>query len=54
MFYSVEMGNQLTLEFGDMDKQFYSSLESMFECILTSVPRFEHIVDSVHGDIVIV
>ncbi|GBE00930.1 hypothetical protein BMS3Abin08_00354 [bacterium BMS3Abin08] len=30
----LETGNKFTVEFGDIDEQFYSSLESMFERIL--------------------
>ena len=35
MVHYLETGNQFTVEFGDIDEQFYSSLESMFERILT-------------------
>ncbi|MDQ7004034.1 MAG: hypothetical protein Q9N67_03550 [Ghiorsea sp.] len=33
MFHYLEMGNQFTVEYGDIDEAFYSSLESMFEKI---------------------
>ena len=59
MFHYVEMGNQFTLDLGDIDEQFYSSLESMFDRILSTIgkqpkniqirclPRLENIIDSV-------
>ncbi len=34
MVHYLETGNQFTVDFGDIDEQFYSSLESMFERIL--------------------
>ncbi|MDJ0707956.1 MAG: hypothetical protein QNJ46_32185 [Leptolyngbyaceae cyanobacterium MO_188.B28] len=37
MVHYLEMGNQFTVDFGDIDEQFYSSLESMFEKILTAL-----------------
>lgn len=61
MFHYVETGNQFTLDLGDIDESFYSSLESMFDRILSTIkkqpkdiqirclPRLENIVDSVHG-----
>ena len=39
MFYYVEMGNQFTLDLGDIDEQFYSSLESMFDRILSTIGK---------------
>ena len=35
MVHYLETGNQFTIKFGDIDEQFYSSLETMFEKILT-------------------
>lgn len=61
MIYYVEMGNQFTINYGDIDEQFYSSLESMFNRILSNIekqptniqkqylPRLENIVDSVRS-----
>jgi len=39
MVHYLETGNQFTVEFGDIDEQFYSSLESMFERILTELKK---------------
>jgi len=61
MIYYVEMGNQFTIDYGDIDEQFYSSLESMFNRILSLIekqtkniqkqylPRLENIVYSVRN-----
>lgn len=35
MVHYLETGNQFTVDFGDIDEQFYSSLESMFDYILS-------------------
>ena len=35
MVHYLESGNQFTVELGDINEQFYSSLESMFERIIT-------------------
>jgi hypothetical protein len=35
MVHYLETGNQFTVDFGDIDEKFYSSLESMFERILS-------------------
>jgi len=35
MVHYLETGNQFTVDFGDIDEQFYSSLESMFDRILS-------------------
>jgi phosphate uptake regulator len=34
MVYYVEEGNKFTVDYGDIDEQFYSSLESMFDAVL--------------------
>ena len=34
MVYFFEMGNQFTVDFGDIDESFYNSLESMFDKII--------------------
>lgn len=34
MFYYVKCGNDVTLEFGDMDEAFYNSMGSMFGSIV--------------------
>lgn len=34
MFYYVKCGNDVTLEFGDMDETFYNSMGSMFGSIM--------------------
>jgi len=39
MMHYLETGNQFTLDFGDIDEKFYSSLESMFDRILTSLEK---------------
>jgi hypothetical protein len=39
MVHYLETGNQFTIKFGDIDEQFYSSLETMFEKILTSLRK---------------
>jgi hypothetical protein len=39
MVYFVERGNQFTVDFGDIDEGFYSSLESMFGRILETLKR---------------
>ena len=61
MFHYLETGNQFTLDLGDIDESFYSSLESTFDRILSSLekqhkttlmdylPRLESIVESVCG-----
>lgn len=58
MVHYLEMGNQFTVDFGDIDEKFYSSLESMFERIVSSLkeqppdiqdkyhPRLEKVVSS--------
>ncbi len=37
MVHYLETGNRFTVDFGDIDEQFYSSLESMFERILSEL-----------------
>jgi len=61
MIYYVEIGNQFIIDFGDIDEPFYSSLESMFNRILSNIenqpttiqkqylPRIENIVYSVRN-----
>lgn len=61
MFYYVECGTAMTLNYGDMDEAFYSSLESMFdraikqletcgaEVIGTFLPRAVRIVRRAKG-----
>jgi hypothetical protein len=39
MVHYLETGNQFTVDFGDIDEQFYSSLESMFERTLTELRK---------------
>jgi len=39
MVHYLESGNNFTAEFGDIDEQFYSSLESMFERIITELKK---------------
>ena len=39
MVHYLETGNQFTVDFGDIDEQFYSSLESMFQRILTELKK---------------
>lgn len=41
MVYFVERGNQFTVDFGDIDASFYSSLESMFGRVLDLLRRSE-------------
>jgi len=42
MAYFVERGNQFTVDFGDIDAGFYSSLESMFGRILETLKGSDH------------
>ena len=39
MVHYLETGNQFTVDFGDIDEKFYSSLESMFEKIVTALSK---------------
>ncbi|MGA1870950.1 MAG: hypothetical protein ACMUJM_20630 [bacterium] len=39
MIHYLESGNRFTLDFGDIDEQFYSSLESMFARILSELRK---------------
>ena len=39
MVHYLETGSQFTVDFGDIDEQFYSSLESMFQRILTVLKK---------------
>jgi len=39
MVHYLETGNQFTVDFGDIDEQFYSSLESVFQRILTELKK---------------
>lgn len=39
MVHYLETGNRFTVEFGNVDEQFYSSLESMFERILAALRK---------------
>ena len=61
MVFYVEQGNDFTLEYGDMDEQFYSSLESMFDGVIKLLlksdqklvdlflPRLQTIVKKANG-----
>ena len=61
MVYYVECGNQLTVDYGDIDEKFYYSLESMFIDILKILsgseqqtidkylPRLRILVDKANG-----
>jgi len=61
MVFYIECGNQLTVDYGDIDEQFYSSLESMFDKVVqilkTSnqdtidmfIPRLKTIVNKANG-----
>ncbi len=47
MVYYVECGNQFTVDYGDVDEQFYYSIESMFVKIIEMLPQFDkNIIDS--------
>lgn len=39
MVYYVEQGNECTLDYGDIDERFYSSLESMFAAVLKNLKK---------------
>jgi hypothetical protein len=39
MVHYLETGNQFTLDYGDIDEKFYSSLESMFDNILSELTK---------------
>ncbi len=39
--YFIEAGHRFTLDFGDIDEQFYDSLESMFDKVLKMVMQFD-------------
>lgn len=41
MVYYVECGNQFTVDCGDVDEQFYYSIESMFTKIIEMLPQFD-------------
>ena len=41
MVYYVECGNDLTVEYGDIDEKFYYSLESMFQKALQALTKFD-------------
>ena len=61
MVYYIEQGNDFTLNYGDMDEQFYSSLESMFDGVIKLLlksdqklvdlflPRLQTIVKKANG-----
>ena len=61
MVYYVECGNQLTVDYGDIDEKFYNSLESMFidvlkilmeskqETIDKYLPRLRNLVGKAKG-----
>jgi hypothetical protein len=61
MVFYVECGNDLTVEFGDIDERFYCSMESMFEKALQALsksdeetiekylPRLQTIVEKADG-----
>jgi hypothetical protein len=60
MFY-IETGNKCTVDFGDIDEQFYSSIEGMFEKVVNKIkksdqntidqylPRLKAVVNSANG-----
>ncbi len=39
MVHYLEQGNQFTVDYGDIDEQFYASLESMFDHILKALDK---------------
>ena len=39
MVHYLESGNQFTVDFGDIDERFYSSLESMFDRIIAALRK---------------
>jgi len=61
MVHYLDMGNQFTLDYGDMYEEFYDSLVSMLELILklliktdasiqeNYVPKLQHIIHSARG-----
>ena len=48
MVHYFESGNQFTIEFGDVDEAFYSSLESMFERILIALEKQPPVVQKMY------
>jgi hypothetical protein len=42
--YYIESGHRFTLEYGDIDEQFYDSLESMFAKVLKILTQFDQTV----------
>jgi hypothetical protein len=42
MVYFVECGTKCTVDFGDINEGFYSSMESMFESVLKALRRSKH------------
>ncbi len=61
MVYYLEVGNKFTLDYGDINESFYSSLESMLDKILSELqkqpkvinaqylPRLRNVVESAKG-----
>lgn len=61
MVHAVECGNSFTVDYGDIDEQFYNNLESLFRKTLqllktmdeqtteTFLPRLEAVVEAAHG-----
>lgn len=43
--YYVEVGNELTNEYGDIDERFYASVESMFDAFCKYVLKHPHLYD---------
>ena len=44
MFY-IECGNKLTVDFGDIDEQFYYSLERMFQKVVDTIKNNQELID---------
>ena len=42
--YYIECGHKFTLEYGDIDEQFYDSLESMFDRVLKMLTQFDQTI----------
>lgn len=42
--YYIEYGHKFTLEYGDIDEQFYDSLESMFDRVLKMLTQFDQTI----------
>lgn len=50
MLFYVECGSQLTIDYGDMDEDFYVALETIFEEVLKLIKEAGHSALSMYGN----